>query len=772
VKIALRKRWLTVAMAALLVVVIAPSAPANAVPGGTVSGHLSDGGTPVPGVLVRLQPLTSGLPFPSTTTNASGAFSFVDVAVSRYYVSFVMPGGSSFYANGAVSFPDADPIDVQPAGAVTVEESVPAHGSMHGRVSRPDGTAAPFTSVNTSGGPAGGGNTSTDASGNYTFPYVWPGTYRMTFFPQGAPIQYAHGTTDLSAATLFPVAAGESVTVDETLLATGTVTGRVTSQDAPAAFASLGLLTTTGSQVATGSTGADGTYRISAVPGTYVLRLRMPNGITQYAHQKTDLASADRFVVVVGETVVVDEQALTPSTIRGTLLRADGTPASGLQVFATDGQNHNYSAGTGPDGKWQMSVLPGTYTIRFSGFTIGNQWAVGKSSAEAANQLVVGEGATVVVDDQLVPAGTLTVTARDKRSGEAIQSFCLFLLTNVCTTTGTATASALPGHYRASVSATDQVYLTESFEVDLVSGQNTALTVDLTKSGTVTAVVKDAATGTPVANACLELVEPLRPMTLGAGGSVCSGPDGAITLRGRRPGIYNAFVTVRDNVHGDQWVGLTKGVGAQARARLIVLNEGATIALPEIKLDLAGTITGFVRDEAGQPLANAYVGVTSSNAGFGPSGVYTNTDANGRYTLTGLGPYSWVLFFGHFGQATVFSGGTGDRFFATGIKLTAGGTTAYDQTMRTGTTFNGTVRNPDGSLRTAFTRITLIHALSGDELGAFDLDSTGTYSFHVAGPLLVKLMINQDWVGGADFLHAQVFLVQPSGTTTANITTG
>jgi hypothetical protein len=316
------------------------------------------------------------------------------------------------------------------------------------------------------------------------------------------------------------------------------------------------------------------------------------------------------------------------------------------------------------------------------------------------------------------------------------------------------------------------VYLTESVEVDLVSGQNTALTVDLIKSGTVTTTVKDAATGAPVANACLELVEPLRPMTLGTSGPACSGADGAITLPGRRPGVYNAFVAPRDGVHGDQWVGLTRGVGAQALARLIVLNEGATVALPEVKLDLAGTITGVVRDEAGQPLANAYVAVTSSNAGYGPSGVYTNTDANGRYTLGGLGPYNWVLYFGHFGQATVFSGGTGDRFLATGIKVTTGGSTAYDQVMRVGNTLTGTVRNPDGTLASPNQRITLIHALSGDELGAFDLGSTAQYSFHVAGPLLVKLMIDQDWVGGADFAHARVFLVRPSGTTTVNLTTG
>ena len=54
--ISLRKRWLAVGVAAArLLLVVAPSAPAFAVPGGTVTGHVLDNGAPVVGVSVRLQ---------------------------------------------------------------------------------------------------------------------------------------------------------------------------------------------------------------------------------------------------------------------------------------------------------------------------------------------------------------------------------------------------------------------------------------------------------------------------------------------------------------------------------------------------------------------------------------------------------------------------------------------------------------------------------------------------------------------------------------------
>jgi hypothetical protein len=63
----------------------------------------------------------------------------------------------------------------------------------------------------------------------------------------------------------------------------------------------------------------------------------------------------------------------------------------------------------------------------------------------------------------------------------------------------------------------------------------------------------------------------------------------------------------------------------------------------------------------------------------------------------------------------------------------------------------------------AFSRVTMVHALSGDELDVSDIEGAQPYQLHVAAPLLVKLRIDggtsSTWVGGADFLHAKVFVV-------------
>jgi hypothetical protein len=209
-----------------------------------------------------------------------------------------------------------------------------------------------------------------------------------------------------------------------------------------------------------------------------------------------------------------------------------------------------------------------------------------------------------------------------------------------------------------------------------------------------------------------------------------------------------------------QWVGVDHGVGAQLRSRLVLVGEGETTTVPDIGLDGIGSVTGVVTDKAtGQPLANTFVGLSSFNAGYGDPGPATATDAQGVYTLGELGPYDWTLFFSRPGYAPVFSGGTGDRLLARGVRVTAGQVSTFDQSLKVGKTLTGTVSNADGTPPASFVRVTLVHALTGDELNVSDVTGTTPYSLQVATPLLVKFKVNESWVGGEDFLHARIYLI-------------
>jgi hypothetical protein len=285
------------------------------------------------------------------------------------------------------------------------------------------------------------------------------------------------------------------------------------------------------------------------------------------------------------------------------------------------------------------------------------------------------------------------------------------------------------------------------------------------------ALITDAKTGAPVAQACLELVEISRPETLGNGGAVCGDASGHVMIPFEQPGQYKAFVRVRDGVHGSQWVGQNGGVGAFKQARTVTLTAGASITLPTIKLDKAGSISGVVSDAAsGQPVSFGSIGLASFNfgAGFGTDTVVA--DKQGRYTLSGLGPYAWTLFITANGEASVFSGGVADRDKATPVKVKAGSTNTFNVAMNPGFTVTGKVFGLDGTTLATSARISFINADTGEVMGDGDAVG-GVYTAHIAPSQKVKIAYNGsakgDNYGG---FVAGVVSIPSSGSRTVNVT--
>src|SRR5690606_19248430 len=136
-----------------------------------------------------------------------------------------------------------------------------------------------------------------------------------------------------------------------------------------------------------------------------------------------------------------------------------------------------------------------------------------------------------------------------------------------------------------------------------------------TPAASVTTTVIDRQTGTPVADACVELVDVTRAYLLGNSRSVCTDETGTVTLNLMVPGKYKTFVWARDGVHGHQWVGPGRsGVGQFGKARTVTLAAGQSVTLPTIRLDkVGGDITGTVTDEdTGAPISQANVWLSSS----------------------------------------------------------------------------------------------------------------------------------------------------------------
>ena len=399
-----RKRLMALAGAMLLALVIGGGLPAFADPvPGTVTGHLTDDGSPVADASVTVtDPATFQSYF--AVTDPTGAFTVSGVAPGTYRVAFRLPGGAVQYAVQQTSAQTADLITVTDGGVTVLEEAVAPHGSISGRVTRADGSPAALKTVTAQTGRPGGAasRTQTDANGDYVLPVVWPGTYVLSFGGFGSVTQYAHGQTSLQAADRFEVAAGADVTVDETLLPTGAVAGRLTDAagqpvsvrpghraraDRPSG--SVPPIRTAG----TGSRSCRGRTQWSSAR-----RAAWSSTPTRSARSSRPTRSPSPPV----RTPLWTSSCWPPAPSRGAWSTRRCAGAGGVHP------GHRRRRGHG----LRLHVLRRVVPVqrRHPGRTrsvfktsIGEQWARGKSSAETADPIVVIAGQTTLLNESLVP---------------------------------------------------------------------------------------------------------------------------------------------------------------------------------------------------------------------------------------------------------------------------------------------------------------------------------------------------------------------------------
>ncbi|MCF0093744.1 carboxypeptidase-like regulatory domain-containing protein [Micromonospora sp. MH99] len=246
--------------------------------------------------------------------------------------------------------------------------------------------------------------------------------------------------------------------------------------------------------------------------------------------------------------------------------------------------------------------------------------------------------------------------------------------------------------------------------------------------GGVRTVVRDAATGAAAPRACAALVPAdaaaLASVTLGEdqlgryGG--CADEQGILATDDVPPGEYRLLVRPYDTtVHGWQWVGRHGGTGQRERARVVRVRAGAVTTVPDVRLDRPGVVVGVVTDAAtGTPVPRARVMVVP----YVPDPKYDDhgpsTDDDGRYTITGLGPYDWPVQFAAAGLATVWSGGAGSRQQARTVRVRAGRTATLDQALPAGTLVSGAVRVDE---LLTYAQVLAFDATTGDLAGVADV---------------------------------------------------
>jgi len=721
---------------------------------GTITGRLtSSDGTGVEGARVSLD----GAPnYMSTMTGADGSYSFLDIPPSTVRVRFEPVGRPMQYAYGKTNYSEAAKITVTAGTTTTVNDTLIPVGFISGRLVDRGGAGVAFARVAAAPTSASKpyGSATADAQGNYAMAVV-PGDYRVDFqvgdYSSGLR-QFAYGKTNWLDADIFRVAVDQTVTVNDTLVPTGVLAGRVvTSTGAPVADAQVSAQGDTSNLY--GRTDAQGNYRFAmVVPGAYRFSVYLQSGLHMYAPQARTWADAGLYTVTADQERTLNVTLLPTGSVVGRFTD-NGTGVPDVYVGLSSDIESSVTARTNANGEYRVDAFSGNYKVHFTAWgSKVDQWAHGKVSPDNAQVFTVTPGTTLTVNETKLAAGNLRVTARDALTGAQIQEFWADIPSWWGSTqNGVLTMTDLPsGTYKARFQGPGYQELQKLVTIN--AGQETNLAITLSPMGTVRVTVVDSTTGAPLEGVCVILVQPKRAHS----------PDGcdATDAQGRvdlyePAGSYNLIAFPGSaSGYGMQWVGPTHGTGDQREAAVISVVNGQTTAAPTVRLDRAGSVSGRMTSETGQPIRWGEVGVlTVSSAVGGGAAPTSGLDRDGGYRLDGLGPYQWPLILRSEGHADQWSGMKASRLEAQKIQVTSGGTATYDHVMKVGTTITGTITDRDGTSLDGW--LSAYNPDTGDYAGQTWAWEGESYTLRVLAPQQVRLALYQYWLDGTSFDNAE-----------------
>ncbi len=301
-----------------------------------------------------------------------------------------------------------------------------------------------------------------------------------------------------------------------------------------------------------------------------------------------------------------DLQVLQSSgTIAGNVVDAWGTGIAGATVSTTPG---GYSATTGTYGTYTvLQVGEGQYDVTASatGYTDSTQTNITVTSGQTTTlNFVLASGKGKIsgyVSDtggQAISGATVTTNSGGYSTTSGDGGY--YVITNVS-----------PGTYSVTAEKTDYQSHTET-GVTVTADATTTVNFNLhSMLGTISGHVRDTS-GNPIGSASV--------YTSTGGYSTTSSSDGSYTLTQVSPGTYSVAAT-------------KSGYNPQTHTGVQVVGQQTT-SLDFSLSPQPGTITGYVYDQSGSPIAGATV---STNTG----GYTTTTASSGSYTLSGVAAGSY-----------------------------------------------------------------------------------------------------------------------------------
>ncbi|MDA1193896.1 MAG: carboxypeptidase regulatory-like domain-containing protein, partial [Planctomycetota bacterium] len=491
-------------------------------------------------------------------------------------------------------------------------------------------------------------------------------------------------------------------------------------------LASKGMLVYMAEQAATvppplvaATADGDGYFAISSIDdGVYSLLARQ-SGFASKLEADVIVARARGAELL---TIVLGEGATMSGTVKG----ADGKPLIGAQVFAVAG-GRRMSMARNLQREVGITDAKGAYSI--DTLSPGDSYRSGVVAEGYAPVYDVNETevkGNLVRDFTLVKGGNLTGVVTDEATGKPVVGARVAVYVGEMGWGGRVEAGAKAA---ADVRQTDEQgrfyfaaispgpvssavvqasgYVSESFSAFPPPGNSwpsveaeatTEVVVVLKRGGSVRGIVKTAEGGTPVQGAEVTIMQTgwaaMASMWVGTPSGV-TGADGVYVLTGVTPGTYRLLAVAGgfSPPGGEEGVEITIGEGGGAVER-------------DLELIAAGSVTGTIRDPAGEPIAGGRIrirpGPTEGEGGRGgrrganmareilTSGTRPadRTDESGVYRLEGLGTDTmWVVQ----AESDEYVSGESKPF-----KLAAGELKELDITMLPGGSLRGVVVGESG----------------------------------------------------------------------------
>jgi len=315
-------------------------------------------------------------------------------------------------------------------------------GILSGSVVDPDGV--PVSDVSVELARVGGGPVpnpvATDEDGEYTFPALDAGQYRVLFntaIRDDLLSEWYDGVRSESDATPLTIADGGAATADATLQAAASVSGTVRSADSldPVGDVEVTVLIQTAdgdSWAGSTSTDADGHYEIGSLwPGTYRLQFDPSADFARF--------STSFFALAEGATRSdPDTELETAGVVSGVVTGPGGLPVDQAQVvvYPAAGADEVDRATTNEAGEYQVTGLYGDFVVQFLapvGSELGGQWWEGAGTRADATVVSLENTSAPGIDAQLTPGVSLSGTASDGFGGVADVS--VYAYPTTCDTT-------------------------------------------------------------------------------------------------------------------------------------------------------------------------------------------------------------------------------------------------------------------------------------------------------------------------------------------------